>query len=429
MTTTRRPRVAAIGLDSCQVASIAPLCGELRAQDSLSGYLQSYSWTETDVLVVGNLDGNAVDSSVNVMTIGPSYVSWTDSDPNSFRSDSPHYARTNDKNTERELAVAPDCPDLYKPLASELCRQLGRAAKPPYAMDTSRQGQTALIETTSRQSVALRLVLPTRPRAANSQPSRPIALLLPGASNLVAWFRAFLCDLHESDPIRVPQAPLRLSQPSDWYTPQEKALADRISQIESEFECLSSERDQLQQNLVAEGERADRGIRRVLWADGEDLVAAVRDVLTDLGFVVRDMDAELRQDEPKREDLRLTLPCVPGWQAIVEVKGYTSGTRTNDARQIREHRDRYIGEEGRPPELTVWLSNPYRTMEPSSRPVPDRNVKAATEAIGTVHVLASDLYRQWVLVAAGSLDAETIVQSLKNADPGLWTPPAPSSGA
>ena len=36
MTTTRRPRVAAIGLDSSQVASIASLCGELRAQDSLS---------------------------------------------------------------------------------------------------------------------------------------------------------------------------------------------------------------------------------------------------------------------------------------------------------------------------------------------------------------------------------------------------------
>ena len=113
---------------------------------------------------------------------------------------------------------------------------------------------------------------------------------------------------------------------------------------------------------------------------------------------------------------------------MVEVKGYPSGTRTNDARQIREHRDRYIGEEGRPPDLTMWLSNSYRTMEPSSRPAPDQNVKDAAEAIGTVHVLASDLYRQWALVAAGSLDAETGVQSLVNAEPGLWAPPGPSSG-
>ena len=90
------------------------------------------------------------------------------------------------------------------------------------------------------------------------------------------------------------------------------------------------------------------------------MVAAVRDILADLGFVVRDMDAKLKQGKPKREDLRLTRQGVPGWEAIVEVKGYTSGTRTNDARQIREHRDRYITEEGRPPDLTVWLSNPYR---------------------------------------------------------------------
>ena len=313
------------------------------------------------------------------MIVGPASIYWKDSYTLGLDVSSYHYVSTNIENTERELAVPPTCPVLYKPLAAELCRRLGRAAKPPYAMDTSRQGQTALIETTSRQSVALRLVLPTRPGAANSKPSRPTALLLPGVSNLSAWFRAFLCDLHESDPIRVPQAPPRLSQPSDWYTPQEKALADRISQIESEFECLNSERDQLQQNLAAEGERADRGIRRVLWADGEDLVAAVRGVLTALGFTVRDMDAGLRQDEPRREDLRLTLPCVPGWQAIVEVKGYTSGIRTNDARQIREHREHYIAEEGRPPDLTVWLSNPHRRMDPSSRPDPDQNVKDTAE--------------------------------------------------
>ena len=141
------------------------------------------------------------------------------------------------------------------------------------------------------------------------------------------------------------------------------------------------------------------------------------------------MDAELRQDEPKREDLRLALKGVPGWQAMVEVKGYTSGTRTNDARQIREHRDRYIGEEGRSPDLTLWISNPFRTMEPASRPAPDQNVKDAAEAIGAVHVLAPDLYRNWALVAAGSLDAETVVQSLVNANPGLWTPPDQDPGA
>ena len=437
MTNTRRPRVAAIGLDSHQVASIAPLCGELRPADSLHDYLKNYSWTETDVMVSSALRGDEVDSGVNLMTIGPTSLRWPGRYPtashwpgrySTARRWVRYYVRTDTENTERELAVPPSCPDLYKPLAAELSRQLGRAAEPPAVVATSRQDRTALIETTSGHPVALRLVLPTRSRAADGEPSRPIALLLPGASNLVAWFRAFLCELHASDPTRVPQTPPGLSQPSDWYTPQEKALADRISRIESEFERLSNELDQLQTKLAGEGERADRGIRRALWADGDDLIAAVKDVLTDLGFGVCDMDAELRPDEPKREDLRLTLQDEPAWQAMVEVKGYTSGTRTNDNRQIREHRDRYIDEVGRSPELTVWLANPYRTMEPSSRTAPDQNVKGAAEAIGAVHVLAPDLYRNWALVAAGSLDAETVIQSLVNADPGLWTPRIPGSG-
>ena len=425
MTNSRRPRVAAIGLDDPGLASIAPLCGELRPADSLHDYLRSYSWAETDVVVSRASLGQAA-VSVNLMIVGPVSVYWSDTNPHS-RDARPHFARLDTGNTERELAVPPGCPDLYKRLASELSSQLGRAAEPPAVMITTRQGETKLIETTSGKPVALRLVLPVKSVAAGSTAaSPPIALLLPEASNLVAWFRAFLCELHESDPSRVPQAPPRLNQPSDWYTPQERALADQISQIESEVERLSTERDRLQDELAAEGESAEKGIRRVLWADGDDLVAAVQDILANLGFVVRDMDAELKQGEPKREDLRLTRQGVPGWEAIVEVKGYSSGTRTNDARQIREHRDRYIREEGRPPDLTVWLSNPYRDVEPSSRPATDNNVKDAAVAGGFVHALGSDLYRQWAIVAAGNLDAETVVQSLVNADPGLWTPPAPN---
>ena len=427
MTSPVRPRVAAISLSRRQLASIAPLCGELRPAGLLRGYLLSYSWTETDVVVSSDLGAATVASGVNLMTIGTTSFKWSDSvnvGPLSIN----HSAKTNIRNTERELAVPPGCPELYRPLADELSKQLRRAAEPPDVMETTRKDSTALIETTSGRPVAMRLVLPTRSSVTDGQPSIPVALLLPAAADLVAWFRAFLCDVHESDPGRVPQAPPSLSQPWDWYTPEEKELADRISQIDSEIERLTKVRDQLQTELTAEGERADKGIRRALWADGDDLIAAVRDMLTPLGFEVRDMDAELRQGEPKREDLRLTREGVNGWEAIVEVKGYSSGTKTNDARQIRQHRERYILEERRPPDLTVWLANPYRRMDPSSRPAPDQNVRDAAVTIEAVHVLATDLYRQWALVAADNLDAETVVQSLVDADPGLWTSPAQDSG-
>ena len=428
MTSTKRPRVAAIGLSDVQIASIEPLCGELRPAGSLSEYLLSYSWAETDVMVAGGFFDTEVKSSVNLMTIGRISFQWLDRYGLPGGGWALHAATTNKPNTERELTVPPSCPDLYRPQAVELSRHLGRSVEPSAVISTSWQGGAALIETTSGLPVALRLDFPSRLNFSDGEPSGHIALLLPEASNLVAWFRAFLSELHESDPIGVPQAPPRLSQPSDWYTPQERNLAARISQIKSEIERLSDEQVQLQTELVAEGERADRGIRRALWADGDELVAAIRDILTALGFAVRDMDEELSQGESRREDLRLTLQGYPGWEAMVEVKGYTSGTRTNDARQIREHRERYIREESRTPDLTVWLSNPYRTTEPSSRPAPDQNVKDAAETVGALHVLASDIYRQWALVGAGILEASAVVQSLVNADPGLWIPTSPSSG-
>ena len=428
----KRPRVAAIGLDGAQAASIERLCGTLREVGTLEEYLERYSWTETDVLVLGAFKGRAaaVDISVNLVTVGPVQFRWTDlytgTFGGAFRTTMQHYARTDTGNTERELTVPSCCPERYKALAVQLSKHFGRVGVPPATLNTSREHRTPLLQTSTGRLVALRLALPSRLNAAEGK-HPPIALLLPDGSNLAAWFRAFLSELHESDPDRVPHAPPRLSQPSDWYTPQEKALADRISQTEQGLESLSAERDQLAVELAAETERTDQGIRRSLWSDGDDLVSAVEAMLDGLGFAVRNMDAELKPNEPKREDLRLTLPSNPSWEGIVEVKGYVDGVKTNDARQIREHRDGYIEEEGRPPDLTMWLSNPHRMMDPSDRPGPDDNVRIQAETIDALHVLVADLYRQCLLVAAGRLDTGTVVQSLVEASPGLWTPPIPPS--
>ena len=150
--------------------------------------------------------------------------------------------------------------------------------------------------------------------------------------------------------------------------------------------------------------------------DGDGLVEAVKEVLTYLGFEVQDMDAELKE-EAKREDFRLTLEDRPGWEAIVEVKGYKKGTRTKDARQINEHRLRYAAEKATNPDLTLWIANPHRNVDPSCRPAPDKNVRDTAALIETVHVSAADLYRQWALVANGSLEASDVVQRLMSSPP------------
>lgn len=429
MPDTTRPRVAAIGLTPAQIESIEPLCGELRPADALADYLEDFSWTETDVVVSGAFNYNQVHASVNLLTIGGMYFYWSDSfRRNPGAPSQSHYAEMHVRSTERELTVNA-AEEPYGSLAAQLARQLTESADPPSVIATSRKGGDAFIETTSGHPVTLRLQLPGRSRAPDGGSPGSIALLLPAVADLAAWFQAFLSDVNRVDPTRVPHPPPKLTRRPDWYTPEERALADRVAGIELELDRLQSERARVQDELATEGEKADAGIRRALWADGDELVAAVGELLSELGFVVRDMDAEREDGEAKREDLRLTLPSASGWEAIVEVKGYTSGTRTNDARQIRQHRERCQAETARLPDLTLWLANPFRTMDPSSRPVPDRNVHEAAENVGAVHALATDLYTQWARVAAGELEAEAVVQSLMDAEPGLWTAPDAHSGS
>ena len=410
---TPRPRVAAIGLQEDQIPSILPLCGDLRTAASLEGYLNDYSWTETDMIILG--DGVPVADHVHghVLTINPPGFTWT----GYSNLASPLCTHPT---TERELQVTATCPERYRHLAEELASQLRRAESPPSRFDFPefpQIGESTLIETTSQLPVASRWLLknPTAPRRPGA-----VALALPSHVSLSAWFRAFLDDIHELDPARVPQAPPRLGHPSDWYTPEERHLADQIEEITAQVEGLQAEQEQVKGELVAESEKADAGIRRAIWADGDDLVAAVGDILTELGLDVRHMDAEQKEGKPKREDLRLTLAVRSGWEAIAEVKGYSRGTRTNDVRQIREHRDHYIEEEGRSPDLTLWIANPHRGIDPSSRTAPGNNVGESAAIIEAVHVLTTDLYKLWTLVATGRLEKAQAVQQLIDATPGLW---------
>ena len=415
---TRRPRIAAIGLSAAQIESIRHLCGTLRPADSLAEFLKHFNLTETDVMVTG-VDLQIKRDAPHLLAIEPTSLWWLQSSEPGVTG----WGRvsTNTANTERESSVPSSCPDQYKILAADLSKQLGRAPDPPPVVQLP-TAANVLVETTSRRPVAVRLTLAHGLSTDGRQAPDPIALFLPSAANLSAWFAAFLGDLHENDPARVPQPPPRLSKPSDWYTPQQVAIAEQIASITTEAKRLREKRQRLESELAVEGDKADRGIRRAVLADGDDLVEAVTEILIGLGFTVRNMDVDLEQGDPKREDLRLTLEGSPDWEAVVEVKGYTGGTKTNDSHQIRQHRERYIAAHQRAPALTLWIANPHRGIDPSLRPSPDDNVRERAEAIGAVHVLAADLYRQWVLVKTNRLEAQDVIDRLTRADPGLWTP-------
>lgn len=432
MTEIKRPWVAAIGLDDAQVASINPMCGNLRVARTLSDYTQLYSWTETDILVAADLYLSEILQDVHVLSLGSVQYGGT----NKLIAGQHQFdgiVQSNSANKERHLHVSEACPQVYYTLAGRLSTDLARAEGPHptfHAADHLEHHQQALVATWSRHSVALRLQVvesdwPGRPVLPGVD---PIVLLLPEAASLTEWFRAFLTDIHENDPERVPRLPPRISVPSDWYTPEENALAEIVAEIDRKVERLENERQRIESQRTVEAEQADAGIKRAIWSDGHELVEAVAEILSDLGFTVRNMDADIRDGERKREDLRLTLESRSDWEAIVEVKGYTKGTRTSDAGRIRVHREFYIKEKGRIPDLTIWLANEYRREDPSSRRATRADVGQDAANIGAVHVLSTDLYKQWALVKRGKLDAGDVIQRLMNAEPGLWQPsPLPSS--
>lgn len=424
MSVIERPRVALIGLDDNQVESIAGLCGDPRPYGSLELYLRYYNLAETDFIVSAASLGSTIARGVHVLSLGPTQFSWWFApEPGviGFRE-----ATTSHSNTEREVTVPPTCPLIYENLAHQLTRKVRQSEWPPPTISTSQsigRHSGALVETTSNHPVALRLVLGEEQDSDSGERCPGVALILPDVDNLAAWFRAFLADIHEIDPEAVPHKPPRSSSSGVWNTQEEEVLAKRIACVTEQIADLRNEREGLQAELKVEAERADRGIRRAIWADGSGLVEAVVQILSDLGFIVREMDDELEAGQPKHEDLRLTLNSHPDWEAIVEVKGYTSGTKTNDAQQIRKYREHYQQVEGEQPALTLWISNPFRGIDdPFSRPTPDSNVQEVTQAIGAVYVSAPDLYLQWTRVARGEVTSDEVLQSLLGADPGIWEP-------
>ena len=439
--TTKRPRVAAIGLNQAQIESIAPMCGALWEESSVQSYLQRFDWTETDITILG--DDVVPPASVrgHVLAISPRTFNWVGDSLRLLRNARPLTSptvRSNagsllvvGNNNEREVSIPATCLPRYGDLAKELARHLGRLGEPFPSLRPRGFPQgcaSTLVETTSGRPVALRFTIGNQPD--DSEVPAAIILALPTEATLAAWFRAFLADVYESDPIRVPQPPPRIDDSWKWHTPGERALATRIAEIEREVRDLETEHNDVKVKLAAATQSADGGIRRCIWADGDDLVAAVGEILTSLGFVVRDMDAGRGSGEPKREDLRLSLAGRSGWEAIAEVKGYTGGTKTSDSRQIREHRDRYADEVGHVPHQTFWIANAHRTLEPSTRPAPDSHVNDTAATLGALHVLATDLYMLWTRVARGELQREQASQLLIDAIPGLWLtdPPSPGTG-
>ncbi|MYE06722.1 MAG: hypothetical protein F4Y04_05800 [Chloroflexi bacterium] len=407
-----------------QLDEIRPYCGDLRPVPSLGAYLSEFSWSETDIVVAGGLNQAEIDAGVHVLTIGRMSLGVRQRKGKRPAEPFREHVRMDTQNREREVAVAFGYPGMYSGPAEQLAKQLREADEPPPTVTVTGAGELLrqpIVETSSNHPVALRLQWADRVWGGGEGPTVDVvALHLPSGATLSPWFRAFLTDISEFDPKRVPEPPSLFNDSSHWYTPEEDAIAGAIAEIERESARLECERQRLEEELAREGSRADVTARRTIWEDGDELVDAVGEMLEEMGFSVERMDEAKQPHEAKHEDLRLTLANQPKWEAIVEVKGYTKGIKTRDAQQVGMHREHYILETGRKPGLTLWLVNPWREMEPSDRLRPDGNVDENAGIVGAVCMLTTDLYLLWKSLKTGDSSVDEIVRQLVEAKPGLW---------
>ncbi|MDE2893752.1 MAG: hypothetical protein OXN86_14760 [Chloroflexota bacterium] len=367
-----------------------------------------------------------IDAGVHVLTIGPMALGVRRRKSKRPAEPFLENVRMDNHRRERDVAIVFARPPMCRGPAEQLAKQLGEAQEPPPTVTVTNADellQEPIVETSRKRPVALRLQWADRVWGGGEGPAVDVvALHLPSGATLSSWFRAFLTDISEFDQKRVPEPPSLFSDPSHWYTPHEDAIAGAISEIERESARLERERQRLEEELAREGSRADATVRRTIWEDGDELVDAVGKMLEEMGFSVEQMDEAKQPDEAKHEDMRLTLATQPMWEAIVEVKGYTRGIRAKDAQQVRMPRERYNRETGREPNLTIWLVNPWREMEPSDRPNPDRQIDESAEIVGAVCLHTTDLYLLWKSLKTGDSSLDKIVRRLVEAEAGLWRP-------
>lgn len=187
--------------------------------------------------------------------------------------------------------------------------------------------------------------------------------------DLVPWVQAALAEWHSLAPDRFPGVP-DWSHQETWSNAQEQQVRRDLTAVEQAREQALQEFDdkaqRLQDDLREAREAADRYERALLTAQDDELRVAVMRALREFGLSIVDADAEAEAGDDL-EDLRASDPDVPNWVALVEVKGYTKGAKTEAIGQFMRFQKRYMAREGRMADAEWYVVNQFLGRDPSTR--------------------------------------------------------------
>lgn len=168
----------------------------------------------------------------------------------------------------------------------------------------------------------------------------------------------------------------------EWMTVDEQALAQKIADLEEEknraIQKINNEIQETHEKLELAKKQANDGMRRLITEQGDLLVEEVANVFEEMGFSVSKMDSIIESGNPKKEDLRLSIPNEnsTSWDAIVEVRGYTkSSFQTSDITRISRFAMLYLKDKEKLPDKRIYVVNGQIDLQPPFRERPFASAK------------------------------------------------------
>ena len=215
----------------------------------------------------------------------------------------------------------------------------------------------------------------------------------------------------------------------EWMVPEEEQILSKINVLEQQKQEYVTKMDkqiaELSTQLGIAKITANKGRRRLITAQKDELVEEVAKSLDEIGFDVEVVDKILDETDPKREDLRLKHVGKGGtdWNAIVEIRGYArSGGKTADLQRLNRFADLYINKTGHAPDKRIYIVNselelfPQYRQEPLAPAAEDLQIFAESDGI---LIWSIDLF--WAIKATDPTDYPALLESIKQAH-GRWVP-------
>jgi len=249
------------------------------------------------------------------------------------------------------------------------------------------------------------------------------------AANRAAWVELLVTQWAQSDKDAFSDSRDWTESP-EWMVVEEEKIWSQILALERKkqqsMDKIEQQIGELSTKLALAKADANKGQRRLITAQDEELVDEVAKTLENIGFDVTRVDKLLNEKEPKREDLRLKHLDKRGeeWNAIVEVRGYErSGGKTADLQRLHRFAGLYQKETGHNPDKRIYIVNgelelllPPQRQQPLASAIEDLQIFSESDGI---LIWSIDLFR--ALKTTDPTSYPALLDSIKHTQ-GRWVP-------